>query len=144
MSAKTKAMMDRVDVLQERIDNPKSAADKTAAVREMDELKKMISGESTGVEEKRLAGRERVAKFRAKQASQATPVEIAGSEPVASSGTPEQTLSAIQQGREYLKTLPGGPEFLTKFNVNVKKAKLSPEQELDGLVEGILQLKGGH
>lgn len=144
MSAKTKAMMDRVDVLQERIDNPKSGADKAAATKELGELKTILAGQSTGAEEGRIAGRERVAKFRAKQASQATPVEMAGNEPVASSGTPEQTLSAIQQGREYLKTLPGGPEFLTKFNVNVKKARLSPEQELDGLVEGILQLKGGH
>lgn len=142
-SPKMKAMMDRVDVLQDRIDNPKSGQDATAARKELGELKKIISGEAIGGEEKRLQGRERVQKFRSKQASQLSPDQptMTGSEPVARGGSPEQTLSAIEQGYQHLKSQPNGTLLAKTYKDYAKRAKLDSSQELDGIIEVIQFLK---
>jgi hypothetical protein len=148
---RSKAMMDRLDTLFERRDNPKSGADRVAIDREIEDIKKIVGSELGEAEKKplieKLQTRERVQAYRERQRAQApvstgaTSGEMAGGQSASTAASPEMLMIGIQRARMEIPKLPGGQEFMDNFDKSMKSLKMTPEQEFQGLLEGVQFLK---
>ena len=150
-SQSEKALMDRIDDLQARIDQPKSGADRSAAMRELGDIKKMLDKTGTVPDDvkarlrKRMLDREWRAKNRAEAAAQA-PVEAGaitgeaasgGTEVRSTAASPEDLMIALDEGYAQIDQMYGKKEMSQLLRNRAKQAKLSLEQQIESVKEVI-------
>lgn len=146
VSTRNKAMMDRLDTLLTR--KPGSGAENNAIKREIDQIKRLISGEATGAEasaiNKRIADRERLAGKRAEAGATQKGTQATGTvESVSQAANPEQRAMALDAGYKALEKFEGG-KMMAQALRNTAKAmqKVDPSyDEVEKLTEAITILK---
>jgi hypothetical protein len=147
-----KLFLDRLDELQNRLEKPKSGADRVAIQREIAALKKLISGEATGKEaskiKKNIADRERIQKQRiesaVKQSASTGKTVSESGEPVAQGMTPEDRTILLEKGYEKLATYEGGKEWVVELKkLSKDMQKVDPTwDEVQKLHEALELAKG--
>jgi hypothetical protein len=146
-TTKNKAMLDRLDTLFERQAKPKSGADRVAITREIDEIKKVLSGEADPTEQsriaKRIADRERLASKRSTAQSEASGGSVSASgEVVSQQSSPEQRAMVLDAGYKKLAEFDGGPDMVKALRSTAKAmSRIDPSyDEVHALIEALAVL----
>lgn len=143
---RVKAMHDRLDNLLSR--QPKNAMEAAAIQRQVDEIKKVLSGQATRAEavkvSKHIRDAERLSTKRQEAAAQATPTAMSAGEPVSQTASPEARAVLLERGYQELGKFENGSDYVKALKEQAKamaKAGNKDYDEVTALADAIKALR---